>query len=84
MLTTYDLVWMAAERAPDHPAIVDDRTDRTSDFTCQFMISLVSGFTESAANLYRRMFVIRPQLVEYLRLTISLFLPNGSGHLEAT
>ena len=28
MLTTYDLVWMAAERAPDHPAIVDDRTDR--------------------------------------------------------
>ncbi len=28
MLTTYDLVWMAAERAPNHLAIVDDRTDR--------------------------------------------------------
>ena len=28
MLSTFDLVWMAAERAPDHLAIVDDRTDR--------------------------------------------------------
>ena len=28
MLTTFDLVWMAAERAPNHLAIVDDRTDR--------------------------------------------------------
>jgi 2-furoate---CoA ligase len=28
MLTTFDLVWMAAERAPSHLAIVDDRTDR--------------------------------------------------------
>ena len=28
MLTMFDLVWMAAERAPDHLAIVDDRTER--------------------------------------------------------
>ncbi|SVE47416.1 uncharacterized protein METZ01_LOCUS500270, partial [marine metagenome] len=27
MHTTYDLVWYAAERTPDHLAIVDDRTD---------------------------------------------------------
>ena len=29
MHTGYELVWIAAERTPHHPAIVDDRTDRT-------------------------------------------------------
>lgn len=29
MYTGYELVWIAAERTPHHPAIVDDRTDRT-------------------------------------------------------
>ena len=28
MHTTYDLVWYASERTPDHIAIVDDRTAR--------------------------------------------------------
>ena len=36
MLTTFDLVWMAAERAPNHLAIVDDRTDRRLTF-CQLI-----------------------------------------------
>ena len=33
MLSTFDLVWMAAERAPNHLAIVDDRTDRRLTFS---------------------------------------------------
>ena len=28
MHTGYELVWIAAERTPDHPALVDDITDR--------------------------------------------------------
>jgi 2-furoate---CoA ligase len=28
MQTLYDLVWNQADRSPDHPALVDDRTDR--------------------------------------------------------
>ena len=28
MHTGYQLVWIAAERTPDHPALVDDITDR--------------------------------------------------------
>ncbi len=32
MLSTFDLVWMAAERAPNHLAIVDDRTDRRQTY----------------------------------------------------
>ncbi len=28
MQTAYDLVWMSGQRHPDHPALVDDRSDR--------------------------------------------------------
>ena len=33
MQTAYDLVRLAAQRAPDHPALVDDRTDRALTYT---------------------------------------------------
>ena len=49
MLTTYDLVWMAAERAPDHPAIVDDRTVRRLTYR-----QLMAEIDDVAAGLARR------------------------------
>ncbi len=49
MLTTYDLVWMAAERAPDHLAIVDDRSERRLTYR-----QLMAEIDEVAAGLARR------------------------------
>jgi acyl-CoA synthetase (AMP-forming)/AMP-acid ligase II len=49
MLTTYDLVWMAAERAPGHLAIVDDRSERRLTYR-----ELMAEIDQVAAGLARR------------------------------
>lgn len=49
MQTSYDLVWMAAERTPDHLAIADDRTARRLTYR-----ELVHQVDVVAAGLYAR------------------------------
>ena len=49
MLSAYDLVWMAAERAPDHAALVDDRSERRLTYR-----ELIAEIDEVAAGLAAR------------------------------
>lgn len=49
MQTAYDLVWMAAERTPDHLALVDDRTDRRLSYA-----QLIAEIDAVAAGLHAR------------------------------
>jgi acyl-CoA synthetase (AMP-forming)/AMP-acid ligase II len=49
MLSAYDLVWMAAERAPDHAALVDDRSERRLTYR-----ELMAEIDEVAAGLAAR------------------------------
>ena len=49
MRTGYDLIAIAAERTPDHPALVDDRTDRVLTYS-----QLMAAADAVAAGLYAR------------------------------
>ena len=49
MQTAYDLVWMSAERTPNHLALVDDRTDRTLTYA-----QLIAEIDVVAAGLAAR------------------------------
>jgi len=49
MQTAYDLVWMSAERTPDHWALVDDRTDRKLTYA-----QLIAEIDAVAAGLAAR------------------------------
>ena len=49
MQTAYDLVWLSAERAPDHLALVDDRTPRALTYA-----GLIDEVEAAAAGLAAR------------------------------
>ena len=49
MQTCFDLVWLAAERTPDHLAIVDDQSDRQMTYS-----QLIDEIEAVAVGLQRR------------------------------
>ena len=51
MHTGYELLWMAAERTPMHPALIDDRTDRR--LTYAELIAEVDGLMRLLPGLRR-------------------------------
>jgi acyl-CoA synthetase (AMP-forming)/AMP-acid ligase II len=74
MHTTYDLVWYAAERTPDHLAIVDDRTDRR--LTYRQMIEevdvIAAGLAERGIKAGCRFATVLPNYIEHCLIILAL------------
>ena len=67
MHTTYDLVWYASERTPDHLAIVDDRTDRKLTYR-QLMLEIdkiAAGLAERGIKPGSRFATVLPNFFEH-------------------
>nr|MCS5604041.1 AMP-binding protein [Alphaproteobacteria bacterium] len=74
MHTTYDLVWYAAERTPDHLAIVDDRTDRKLTYR-QMMLEvdiIAAGLAERGIRSGSRFATVLPNLFEHCLVVLAL------------
>ena len=74
MHSTYDLVWYAAERTPDHLAIVDDRTDRKLTYR-QMMLEvdiIAAGLAERGIRSGSRFATVLPNLFEHCLVVLAL------------
>ncbi len=74
MHTTFDLVWYAAERTPDHLAIVDDRTERR--LTYREMIeeveTIAAGLAARGIKSGDRFATVLPNFYEHCLLILAL------------
>jgi 2-furoate---CoA ligase len=74
MRTCHDLVWLAAERTPDHLALVDDRTERK--FTYRELMHEVdvvaAGLAERGIGAGSRVATALPNLIEHCILLLAL------------
>ncbi len=74
MHTTYDLVWYAAERTPDHPALVDDRTDRRLTYR-QMMEEvdiIAAGLADRGIKPGSRFATVLPNFLEHCLMILAL------------
>jgi 2-furoate---CoA ligase len=74
MQTGYDLIWLAAERTPDHIAIVDDRSDRRLTYR-QLMHEVdevAAGLFERGITAGSRVATALPNLFEHCLLLLAL------------
>ena len=74
MHTTYDLVWYASERTPDHIAIVDDRTARKLTYR-QLMLEIdkiAAGLAERGIKPGSRFATVLPNFFEHCLVLIAL------------
>ena len=74
MHTTYDLVWYAAERTPDHLAIVDDRTDRKLTYR-QMMLEvdiIAAGLSERGIKTGSRFATVLPNFFEHCLVILAM------------
>ena len=71
---SYDLVWLAAERTPDHLALVDDRTERK--FTYRELLHEVdvvaAGLAERGIGRGSRVATALPNVIEHCILLLAL------------
>ena len=74
MHSTYDLVWYAAERTPDHPAIVDDRTDRTLTYRelVAEIDAVAAGLAARGVKTGDRFATVLPNLFEHGLIILAL------------
>ena len=74
MQTAYQLVWLAAERTPDHLAMVDDQTDRA--FTYARLIfeidSVAAGLAASGVGKGMKVATALPGLFDHAILLLAL------------
>jgi 2-furoate---CoA ligase len=74
MRTCHDLVWLAAERTPDHLALVDDRTQRK--FTYRELMHeidvVAAGLAERGIGRGSRVATALPNLIEHCILLLAL------------
>src|SRR6516162_3933356 len=74
MKTAYDLVWIAGERTPDHPALVDDRTDRRLTYR-QLLAEVdvvAAGLASRGVRSGSRIATILPNLFEHCIVLLAL------------
>ena len=67
MKTAYDLVWIAAERTPDHLALVDDRTHRTLTYR-QLLVEVdivAAGLAARGVKAGSRIATVLPNFFEH-------------------
>ncbi|HZQ74832.1 MAG TPA: AMP-binding protein [Burkholderiales bacterium] len=74
MNTAYDLVWLAAERAPRQLALVDDRTDRalTYEELIAEIDTVAAGLAERGVKKGTRVATILPNLFEHCVVLLAL------------
>ena len=74
MLTMFDLVWMAAERAPDHLAIVDDRTERRLSYRqlIDEIEMVATGPTARSINYGMRVATVLPSTFDHCIALLAL------------
>lgn len=74
MRTAFDLVQLAAERTPDHPAIVDDRTDRA--FTYRELLheveAIAAGLAARGITRGVRVATLLPNILEHAVALLAL------------
>ena len=74
MRTAFDLVQLAAERTPDHPAIVDDRTDRA--FTYRELLhevdAIAAGLAARGITSGVRVATVLPNILEHAVALLAL------------
>jgi acyl-CoA synthetase (AMP-forming)/AMP-acid ligase II len=79
MHTGYELIWIAAERTPHNPAIVDDRTDRRLSYAELIAeIDIVAaGLAASGIGKGSRVATALPTLFEHCILILALMRLNA-------
>ena len=79
MHTGYELVWIAAERTPNHTAIVDDRTDRTLTYAelIAEIDAVAAGFAARGIGRGSRVATALPTLWEHCIATLALMRVNA-------
>ena len=79
MHTGYALVWMAAERTPEHPALVDDRTDRRltyADLIAE-VDAVAAGFAANGIGRGARVAIALPSVWEHCIALLALMRLNA-------
>jgi len=74
MQTAYDLVWLSCERTPDHPALVDDRTDRQLTYR-ELMLEIdqvAAGLASRGIGRGSRVATALPNLFEHCVVLLAL------------
>lgn len=79
MHTGYELLWLAAERTPDHPAIVDDRTDRRLTYAelIAEVDNVAAGFAASGIGKGSRVVTALPASWEHCVAVLALMRLNA-------
>ncbi|CAN0087154.1 unnamed protein product, partial [Discosporangium mesarthrocarpum] len=79
MHTGYELVWIAAERTPDHPAITDDRTDRCLTYAelIAEIDAVAAGFAASGIGRGSRVATALPTMWEHCIAVLALMRLNA-------
>lgn len=74
MRTGYDLAWLAAQRAPRHPALVDDRTERryTYEELMAEVDALAAGLAAQGIGNASRVATALPNAIEHCLLLLAL------------
>jgi 2-furoate---CoA ligase len=74
MQTAYDLVWLSAERHPEHVALVDDLTDRSLTYGEMIaeMDAIAAGLAARGIGTGSRVATVLPNLFEHCLLLFAL------------
>jgi long-chain acyl-CoA synthetase len=74
MQTVWDHVRLAAERTPDHPAIVDDRSDRQFSFAQLIAEAeiMAAGFADAGITYGHRIATMLPNVFEHAVAILAL------------
>jgi 2-furoate---CoA ligase len=74
MQTAYDLVWLAAERTPDHVAIVDDRTARALTYRALIaeIDAIAAGLAARGVRAGMRIATALPNSLEHCLVLLAL------------
>jgi 2-furoate---CoA ligase len=79
MHTGYELVWIAAERTPNHPAIVDDRTERQLSYAelIAEIDAVAAGFAARGIGKGSRVVTALPATWEHCIAVLALMRLNA-------
>jgi acyl-CoA synthetase (AMP-forming)/AMP-acid ligase II len=74
MQTAYDLIWLSAERTPDHLALVDDLTERALSYRAliEEIDAVAAGLAERGVTAGQRVATALPGLFDHGVVTLAL------------
>ena len=76
MQTAYDLIWLSAERTPDHLALVDDLTERALSYRAliEEIDAVAAGLAERGVTAGQRVATALPGLFDHGVVTLALMV----------